>query len=62
MSIMGTAIFQPASNFSVVRCGMPLSIREMSVLVPPISKPMTFDRPHLLPIERRPTHATCWLR
>ena len=42
MSIMGTEIFQPPSNFSVLTWGTPSSMREMSVLVPPISKAIIF--------------------
>ena len=45
MSIIGTDIFQPASNFSVLRWGSPFSIKEISVLVPPISKAMMSDSP-----------------
>ena len=45
MSIMGTDIFHPASNFSVLRCGSPFSISEMSVLVPPMAKAMMSDAP-----------------
>ena len=45
MSTVGTAIFQPDSNFSPVTCGAPSSMSVMSVLVPPMSSAMTRSSP-----------------
>ena len=49
MSIIGTAIFHPASNCSVVTCGTPSSMSDMSVLVPPMSNPIRLLSPTIAP-------------